>query len=474
MEREAADEVVFTTTKCKSWCLRITQYELVRAVRIVSIFSLILIPQNSNRTTDIYSATTSTKRMQAAEEGSDKSEKAKTTTPTQRLKAALEDLPPVADESPNEAPNDNVSTMEIAARSMMDVHHSFTRLQILCAQNKIATLRESKEPTESRLNTVQTKKRTKLRLLSLDNNLLSNIMDFMDEEGLLAVSEASDILNQRGIRLEHWQKLEQKRAITGLPLADDAREIGIAFAKAAPFARHMEHLAAEHYESGHPDTDNRSPECEGCHEFPSTLFTVDPSANYKFFFRFSYRNSGDLIWEGFNPDHFYESGRGYHVFGLSLLLFHGITWPEVDSIREWLAMQTGDRGVSLAALESKFVEFLDNLRVTIVAFDPANLEQPYLVVATAGYWTAHLPRLLRGPQACLQPRPQNTHAQNTHERYPDRYCVALIEISRRSFSLSIWMGTPSEIDVLACRFQRGHLSRAMFGLSDQRYYDSDD
>ena len=297
-----------------------------------------------------------------------KSKKAKKSeTPLGRLRGALQDLPRV-----DEIPTSNGIS---------------THLQILRAKDEIEELNEIKLAIEIRVRRMHTKVDNLFSsfspLLSLGENLLSIIMYYLDEEALLAASEASYILNKKVISRGHWRSLQEKRVVGLLSLEGlGARDRGVAFARAARFARHMEQLAVEHYDYDYPAADVRSIKCQGCEDFPSVLHASPLDRNEfrsRFFVRFSFRNSRSLIWEGFVPKN--ANNASCIQLGLDDLLDR-VAWPEVDSIRQQMRENNQDR--YLDALQLQVKRCFENLLITVVAYDTWSTDKVDLVIATGG------------------------------------------------------------------------------------------
>lgn len=263
------------------------------------------------------------------------------------------------------------------------------------------------------------KKSSTFPLLSLPNDLCENILSYLDEENLLPLDHLSitttaipSIVQLNNTVLRHWNLLDRYRAAdqASSALFDSPRERGIRFAKAASYARKMEHWAAIPYAFRNG----------GDYDEPDTFYTLEdyrrdlcnvidfkegddapPPPPVELFIRMTYQNddgTSTTLVEGFRSN--FRSGvqdaaliQNNESRTEAIVATDSCLWVECNDFRK-LGDQTGviweagyeDEDDLLRWPEAARKDFLAKTSLTIVACPAASsTEQLLLVLATKGH-----------------------------------------------------------------------------------------
>lgn len=265
---------------------------------------------------------------------------------------------------------------------------------------------------------------SKSPLLSLDKPVLKHLIEYLEEEGLASLAEASTTVKQKfedeaAFELE-IRRLEQNvPGFFPIPWKGDVRTVvGVdrarIFGKAASYARKMEKLAANHYNYDQVAIEKSSPErfyseeerqhkerilyedmevhCDGCEELdrqskPSLVVAeLGREDCHAVSLRLSYRstqgNNDPLIWEGFVPSkknqYFFEFDGGFDEYGRLVCdgddfaeiilnldsVVNVMHWPEIDRYMERLDNST--RALSDEEKRQSLKDIASNLQLTAV------------------------------------------------------------------------------------------------------------
>jgi hypothetical protein len=238
-------------------------------------------------------------------------------------------------------------------------------------------------------------------LLSLEDNILSNIASFSKEEELWALEIAAGPQLDIDFFQSHWEQL-QSRYSKHFPIADtnkqpggrSSRQRGVIFARASRFARRLEESARIHYNND--CIDNRE---VGEYKWPDRIFdpVFDRTRKKKllqsdfynhradFFVRISYCPSDDeemsssvcfeavldCTYFGALPEaarsYLINNSRNLDKWLLDKMMAHGL--KDIDSLEDW-------------SEESK-IEFANRLWMTFVWYN-SRTDRLELVISTGG------------------------------------------------------------------------------------------